>query len=115
MRVAVRHTDSEHPNAGWFAFEQGRILGFSHPITGEHWSADAVADALLGRARETFPEDAGYEHRIETLHVTGTDDDGREVGGWFPAGESSLPRVGSGGAVVEHEVTVDQGQTEGVE
>lgn len=110
MRVAVRHTDKTHPNHHWFAFEQGRILGFDHPITGENFSADEVTEALLVRARTQYPEDEGYEHRVEILHVTGTDDDGKEIGGWFPAGKSKLPRAGGGAPLVEHVLSVEQGQ-----
>ena len=109
MRVAVRHTDETHPNAHWFAFEQGRIQDFRNPVTGETLSAEQVAAALLVRAMEQFPEADGYEHRIETLHVTGSDEDGNDTGGWFPAGESDLPRVGQAG-VSARELSVDQGQ-----
>lgn len=109
MRVAVRHTDKKHPNHDWFAFEQGRITGFSNPLSGESASADEVADALLARAQEQYPEDEGYEHRIETLHVTGQDENGDEESGWFEQGKSKLPRAGLGSTGAQS-LTVDQGQ-----
>jgi hypothetical protein len=109
VRVAVRHADESHPNGQWFAFGEGRIVGFTHPITGESWTPEHVAAALLGRAKEQFPEEDGYEHRIETLHVVEVDEDGNEVGAWFPIGESDLPRPGQG-ATLEQALAAAQDQ-----
>jgi hypothetical protein len=109
VRVAVRHTDKKHHNHDWFAYEFGRILGFTHPITGETFTADQQAEAMLGRAREQYPEEEGYEHRIETLHVAGQDEDGHDIGEWHPIGKSKLPRAGAGGTAA-HDLTATQGQ-----
>lgn len=110
MRVAVRHTDKKHPNHGWFAFELGRIVGGRDPISGTAYSAEEVADALLRRSKEQYPEAEGYEHRIETLHVADHDEHGNEIGAWHPIGKSKLPRSGTPAPTAEHDLTVSQGQ-----
>lgn len=109
MRVAVRHKDESHPNHGWFAFAEGRILGFTNPVTGESYSREQVAEALLKRSKEQFPAADGYEHRIETLHVAGTDKNGNERGEWHPIGESELPLAGVGQTTAQGASTA-QGQ-----
>lgn len=115
MRVVVRHTDEDHPNHDWFAYEQGRILGFRDPISGTPYAAEQVADALLTRAQDEFPETEGYEHQIETLHIADYDENGNEIGAWFPVGESDLPRAGTPQPLVKHELSIQQAQAEGVE
>jgi hypothetical protein len=114
VRVAVRHTDPDHPNAHWFAFAEGRILGFVHPGDGESWTPERVAEALLARAKKEFPEAEGYEHRIETLHVVGQDENGNEKSEWRVAGESDAPPVAEG-QVVTQELSTEQVQTPAAE
>ncbi len=60
MRVAVQHTDPEHPNAGIAAYRFGRVRDTPHPITGENLRADDIMLGLLAAAREEFPETDGY-------------------------------------------------------
>lgn len=111
MRVAVRHTDEEHPNGQWFAFGEGRLVGFTNPITGESYTPEQMADALLKRAQEQFPESQGYEHHIETLHAAGVDDDGHEIGEWHEVNTSDLPLTGQG-RIDEYTLDAAQGQKE---
>jgi hypothetical protein len=68
MRVAVRHTDPTHPNAGVAAYGRGDVEDFTHPFDPSlNVSADDVMVALLDKARAEFPEADGYQVRPEAL------------------------------------------------
>lgn len=87
MRVAVNHTDSEHPNAEKFAFRLGRAQSGTDFVTGEERSVEDTINSLLEAAKKEYPESEGYTHTVERLVENG------DVSEWVPADqvESSTP------------------------
>ena len=92
MRVAVRHADPEHPNAGWFAYGLGRAEDFVHPVPGETSQKADVVSALLARAQAEYVPEQGYEHQVQTL---------TEAGEWIPVEQVAEQPLAPEGEVVE--------------
>jgi hypothetical protein len=113
MRVAVKHTDPEHPNAGVAAYRFGRVQDMNHPLTGELISKDTIMVHLLDAARKEFSTEDGYVVRAERL--SDADEDGE--GHWQAIDEDALRARADGESVdvplvmpaeVNHEVSALQ-------
>lgn len=95
MRIAVSHTDSDHPNNATFAFRLGRAQDGTDFVTGEDRSAQDTVNTLLELAKKEFPESDGYTHQVEHLAENG------DTAEWVPADQSEPSTPASPGETQE--------------